>query len=111
MCERQGASVGIAWSIEPAPAHRLLTAQEGRVLELIAAGLSNLEAAEQLFLSRQTVGYHVQNLLRKFRVDNRTGLVAKAFSHGLLRVGVWPPVLAVWEPGDDSARVARRGLG
>lgn len=48
-----------------------LTEQESRVLRLIAAGLSNPEAAEELFISVNTVKTHVRNIYEKLNVNSR----------------------------------------
>jgi DNA-binding NarL/FixJ family response regulator len=49
-----------------------LTPQEGRILELVAAGLSNKEIAEQLFLVEKTVRNHITRILSKLGVQRRT---------------------------------------
>jgi DNA-binding CsgD family transcriptional regulator len=67
-----------------------LTEREGRVLELLAAGLPTRDIATRLFVSRQAVTYHIGNLLAKFQTSNRAGLVARAYVLGLLAPG-WPP--------------------
>ena len=70
-----------------------LTHQEGLVLELLAEGLTTAAIAGRLFLSRQAVTWHIGNLIQKLGVANRTGLVSRAFSIGLLEAGSWPPPL------------------
>lgn len=70
---------------------KLLTAMDARILEGIAAGISTVRLASQLYLSRQGVEYHVGGMLRKLRVANRPALVSMAYSHGILGVGSWPP--------------------
>ncbi|MCS7483128.1 LuxR C-terminal-related transcriptional regulator [Umezawaea endophytica] len=66
----------------------------GRVLEGVAAGISTMQLATQLYLSRQGVEYHVGAMLRALDVPNRASLVSKAYELGILSVGVWPPRVA-----------------
>ena len=60
-----------------------LTPREREVLRLLAAGLSNNEIAERLFLSSGTVRLHVSNILTKLRAPNRTSAAIIAMKHGL----------------------------
>jgi two-component system, NarL family, nitrate/nitrite response regulator NarL len=48
-----------------------LTEREHEVLELVAAGLSNKEIGQQLYLSEKTVKHHMTNILGKLQVRNR----------------------------------------
>jgi DNA-binding CsgD family transcriptional regulator/tetratricopeptide (TPR) repeat protein len=67
-----------------APAEQLgLTPREGAVLELVAAGRTNSEIAERLYISRKTASVHVSNILRKLGVTNRGEAAALAYRHGL----------------------------
>jgi DNA-binding CsgD family transcriptional regulator len=55
----------------------LLTAREQEVLELMATGATNSQIARELVVSEGTVKSHVKRILRKLRVDNRGGAVAR----------------------------------
>jgi DNA-binding NarL/FixJ family response regulator len=50
----------------------MLTPQEARVFQLLRNGYSNKQIAHRLDISPYTVGKHVQNILRKLGVANRT---------------------------------------
>ena len=62
-----------------------LTSRELEVLQLLAEGLTNQQVGQRLGLSARTVKTHVQNLLVKLDVPDRTGAVARAFRLGLIR--------------------------
>ncbi|KQU68954.1 LuxR family transcriptional regulator [Phycicoccus sp. Root101] len=57
-------------------AQALLTAQEGRVAELAAKGLSNAEIGERLQISTRTVGAHLHHVFGKTGLKNRAMLAA-----------------------------------
>ena len=48
-----------------------LTPTELRVAQSAAEGLSNREIAELIFVSRNTIAWHLQNIYRKLQVDSR----------------------------------------
>ena len=60
-----------------------LTAREVEVLRLVAAGLSNAEIAERLFLSPNTVKAHVAHVFAKIGVHNRAAATEFALRHGI----------------------------
>ena len=55
-----------------------LSLREQEVLQLIAAGLSNREIAERLFISLPTVKNHVHNILTKLQVNCRSEAIHSA---------------------------------
>lgn len=61
----------------------LLSRRELEVLKLIARGYSNLQIAEQLFISLHTVKTHAQRINFKLGVERRTQAVARAKELGL----------------------------
>jgi DNA-binding CsgD family transcriptional regulator len=52
-----------------------VTSREMDVLKLVGQGMSNMQIAERLFLSRRTVETHVRNLMRKVETKTRPQLV------------------------------------
>ena len=61
-----------------------LSEREHEVLDLIAAGSTNKEIAERLFLSPHTVKEHTSTLYRKLGVRNRAEAVQRAQRLGLI---------------------------
>lgn len=60
-----------------------LTAREVEILGQLAAGRTDREIAEALFISKKTVGVHVSNVLRKLQVGNRVEAGRIGQSQGL----------------------------
>ena len=77
-----------------------LTPREREILGLLVEGLDQAEIARRLFLSPTTVGTHIQRVLGKLGVHNRTQAVALAVRLGLSPERA-PPV-----PRAGSARSA-----
>jgi DNA-binding NarL/FixJ family response regulator len=75
----------------PAPESRTadaLTERERDVLELLVQGAtSNRDLAERLFVSENTVKYHLRNILKKLHLQNRAQVIAYAVRHGLVDPG------------------------
>lgn len=62
----------------------LLTARETAVLEVVAQGLTNRQAGEQLYISHKTVSVHLSSIMAKLGAAGRTEAVALAYQRGLL---------------------------
>ena len=75
-----------------------LTSRQREVLDLIAAGLSTSEIANQLTLSTETVRNHLRSLFRVLRVHTRLEAIAAARRVGLLA----PPVLKPQRPDKET---------
>ena len=63
-----------------------LSERECEVLQLVAGGATNKEIAGTLFISENTVNYHMKNILAKLHLRNRAQAVAYALQSGLVRV-------------------------
>ena len=63
------------------------TQRERDVLEMLVSGRSNREIAEGLQIELRTVKAHVERLMRKTGVSNRTALSIHAITNALLRPG------------------------
>ena len=61
-----------------------LTPREVEVLGLIVEGRSSKEVADQLFVSKRTVDFHLANVYQKLGVSNRLQAFREATRRGLL---------------------------
>jgi DNA-binding NarL/FixJ family response regulator len=66
--------------------HGRLTSRELEVLSMVAGGLSNRRIASKLWLTEQTVKFHLSNTYRKLGVGNRTQAAHYAHLHGLVNM-------------------------
>ena len=64
-----------------------LTRRESEILRLVAEGKPNQGIGRDLWITEQTVKYHVSNIYRKLGVANRTEASRWAQLHGLLAAG------------------------
>jgi DNA-binding NarL/FixJ family response regulator len=64
-----------------------LTPREREVLGLLALGRTNRQIADELFISENTAGVHVSNILGKLAVAGRGEAAAVAYRLGLVEVG------------------------
>ncbi|WP_157008843.1 response regulator [Agromyces laixinhei] len=67
------------------PAEEPLSQRELEVLDLIARGSTNRDAAKQLFISEATVKTHLLHAYAKLGVNDRAAAVATAYSRGYLK--------------------------
>ena len=86
---REALVLAEALAATPAPAATRdapfpLTAREQEVLRLIAAGHSNAEIAEALFITPRTASTHASHMLDKLGLSSRAELIAYAHTHGLV---------------------------
>lgn len=68
----------------PEPSNVALTRRETEILRLAAEGYSNGQLARMLWVTEQTVKFHLSNIYRKLDVSNRTEASRWAQVHGLL---------------------------
>ena len=61
-----------------------LSERETTLLETLARGLSNQEIGKELWITEQTVKFHLTNVYRKLGVENRTQATRVAYEHGLV---------------------------
>jgi two-component system, NarL family, response regulator LiaR len=69
---------------DSAALYEALSAREREVLQLIASGLHNAEIAERLVISERTVKSHVNNILAKLHVADRTQAAIYAWRSGVM---------------------------
>ncbi|MFG2138008.1 PAS domain-containing protein [Streptomyces sp. NPDC048650] len=79
----------------PSPAPRGAASPiEARILALAAGGATTASIGGALGLTVDGVNYHLTRLARRWRVQGRTALVAKAYVLGVLAADSWPPAPA-----------------
>lgn len=67
------------------PSENTLTLRELDVLRAIATGMSNQEIGKQLYISENTVKFHVHSLLAKLNLTDRKEAANFAREHGLVK--------------------------
>jgi DNA-binding NarL/FixJ family response regulator len=70
----------------PEPQQKPLSARETELLQLIAKGVSNSEAARLLNLSKATIRTHLEHIYHKLEVTNRVEAVTEGIRKGLISV-------------------------
>jgi DNA-binding NarL/FixJ family response regulator len=77
------ATLGLPDSSKQAANEAALSPREVEILRRVASGRSNREIAQELWLSEQTVKYHLTNVYRKIHVNGRTDATRYAHEHAL----------------------------
>ncbi|TDQ11547.1 response regulator [Pedobacter metabolipauper] len=54
-----------------------LSSREVEIIALIRQGMSNKEVADKLFISLDTIKYHIKNIYRKLQISNRSELILR----------------------------------
>jgi DNA-binding NarL/FixJ family response regulator len=67
-----------------------LTEREIAILRAVASGLSNKAISRELWVTEQTVKFHLTNIYRKLGVANRTAAAQYAHQHGLAATSAEP---------------------
>jgi DNA-binding NarL/FixJ family response regulator len=60
-----------------------LSRRETEIIELVAEGLSTADMARRLWVTRETVKFHLGNIYKKLGVSNRNAAARWAYDHGL----------------------------
>jgi DNA-binding NarL/FixJ family response regulator len=68
------------------PEGKKLSARETEILQLIAKGVSNNEAATMLSLSKATIRTHLEHIYRKLEVTNRVEAVTEGLRKGIIQM-------------------------
>ena len=69
---------------QDSPESALLTRREQEILGMVAKGGSNGELARELWVTEQTVKFHLSNIYRKLEVSNRTQAAHRGWELGLI---------------------------
>jgi len=69
---------------EPSVSEESLTGQEKKILAYIVKGFSNKKIAEELYISDNTVKFHISNLLYKLNAANRAEAAAIAIKNDFI---------------------------
>jgi DNA-binding NarL/FixJ family response regulator len=75
-------AAGAVDAVRPPPQRCPLTARELEILRAVAEGQTNARIARQLWVTEQTVKFHLSNVYRKLGVTNRTEASRSALIHG-----------------------------
>jgi DNA-binding CsgD family transcriptional regulator len=99
-------SLGFPAQSEPRPP-RGLTNRELAILKAVAAGQTNKQIAAALFVTEQTVKFHLTNIYRKLDLRSRTDAARFAYHHGLAESSYLIPDVALTSTPLSSSHAAR----
>ena len=74
------------YGIPPGEVVSVLTDRELEILQIIAKGLSNNEAAKVLGLSKATIRTHLEHIYEKLDVTNRVEAVTEGIRQGIINI-------------------------
>jgi DNA-binding NarL/FixJ family response regulator len=95
--------------LDPSVTSKPLTKRESQILRLVAEGHSNASVAKALWVTQQTVKFHLSNTYRKLRVSNRLEAIRWAQTNGLFaELGPVPRNGASRKSAYTSPRLARQ---
>jgi two-component system nitrate/nitrite response regulator NarL len=87
-----------------------LTRREREILALVSEGRSNRQVAELLWVTDQTVKFHLANVYRKLGVRSRFDAARWAFEHGVLEpVAADEPLLSSTVPANGNGHASGNG--
>jgi non-specific serine/threonine protein kinase len=72
-------------AVDPAVDAGPLSRREREVAAMVAAGMTNKEIAQRLFIAERTAEGHVERIRNKLGVRSRTEVATWAVAHGLVR--------------------------
>ena len=84
--EAAPAAAPVAATMPAEPEGKKLSARETEILQLIAKGVSNSEAATMLTLSKATIRTHLEHIYRKLEVTNRVEAVTEGLRKGIIQM-------------------------
>jgi DNA-binding NarL/FixJ family response regulator len=84
-----------------------LTRREVEVLRLVPKGLTNCQIAQALWVTEETVKFHLSNIYRKIGVNNRTRAGQWAADHGFVGAPDVGPQVAPSQSEDVRAHIAQ----
>jgi DNA-binding NarL/FixJ family response regulator len=78
------AAIGCRSAVATSAQRLPLTDRELEILQLVASGSTNRDVGRRLWVTEQTVKFHLRNIYRKLEVANRTQATHFAFANGIV---------------------------